>query len=96
MRTIFVVSPEEADMARRIEKTLMALPIESGILFAGVRVPCQGLYELRVGCARNLDVDTACRLVLQVLEADQVLKLVLGQIDIKAYRGVVRSPQEVG
>lgn len=65
MKVIFLVQPDEADTARRMERTLLSLPEEAGILFAGVSVipdPLSSgarrvLYRVVVGCSRSRDLE---------------------------------------
>lgn len=65
MRTVFLVQQDEADTARRMEKVLLSLPEDSGILFVSVSVIQDPLntpgsrktvYQVVVGCDRVRDV----------------------------------------
>jgi hypothetical protein len=60
MKTIFLVSEKEADLARTMEARLLALPPSSGVLFVGVSVdPATDIfpatYHIWVGCHRDYE-----------------------------------------
>lgn len=99
MRPVFFVKDEEADLARVIEKRLLNLPLESGVLFVGVSVDPEeydvgtkkrtpAVYRIWVGCHRNFDTRTIDALVKHVLkeEIDSGLR-----VEIQAHRGLGRS-----
>ena len=94
VRTHYFVKPEEADLARRIENKLMALPLSSGLLFVGVsimpgtaeEVP---VYRVWVGCHRDFDealMDPLVRVTLRE-EIESGIRLT-----VEAHRGLSRSP----
>lgn len=95
MKTVFFVRPDEAEVARRMEKILLSLPKESGILFVGVSVisdplsvPRKVIYQVAVGCDRARDaslIDALVRTFLRPEVSDD------SQLSIQAFRGVDRS-----
>lgn len=95
MKSIFFVQPNEADIARRMEKILLGLPEESGVLFAGVTVVSDTksrsrkvLYQVTVGCDRSRDtelIDLLVRKYLRQEVADDA------QLVIRSYRGIDRN-----
>ena len=96
MRNVFIVTQEQADLARRAESLLVGLPEASGILFASAKIreaasmPRWGM-DVVVGCSRNLEVAAVEALVWASLEKDPPLKEVLHLVTVQAYRGVARS-----
>ena len=93
MKTIFLVKPEEFEIARKIEKLLLGLPIESGILFVGIDViPAHTLcsettYDIFVGCSRDLEVSVVEPLVKNTLAKD----FPNIKISVQTRRGIDRS-----
>lgn len=95
MKTVFFVRPDEAEIARRMEKILLSLPKESGILFVGVSVisdplstPRKVIYQVIVGCDRSRDaslIDALVRMFLRQEVPDD------SQLSIQSFRGVDRS-----
>lgn len=60
MQLVHVVKDEEAKLAREMEQKLLKLPIESGILFAGVSVQpatpsSPPTFRVWIGCSRTVD-----------------------------------------
>lgn len=98
MRTIFVVKPEEADKARRMEKTLLNLPTETGILFVSASVIShpdtaqtpdrRPLYKIVVGCTRARDVQLISHIVRTYLQ-DEIESD--SQLIIEVHRGVDKT-----
>jgi len=96
MRNVFIVTQEQADLARRAEALLVGLPEASGILFASAKIreaasPSQWGMDVVVGCARNLEVAAVEALVWAVLEKDPPLEAIRHLVTVQAYRGVARS-----
>ena len=59
MQLVHYVKEEEAKLAKKMEAKLLALPVESGILFAGVSVEpstpsSSAVYRVWIGCSRSL------------------------------------------
>lgn len=106
MRNIFIVSQEQADLARRLESLLIELPKESGVLFAAATIDGQFRHppdervgplgewkwgiSVVVGCARNLEVTIAEALVWAVVSKDPHLEAIRDRILVHVYRGVAR------
>jgi hypothetical protein len=95
MRNVFFVQPEEAETARRMEKILISLPKESGILFAGVSVmqnhtndERKVFYRVVIGCDHTKDpkiMDLVAKTYLRSEVANE------SQILIEAFRGLDRG-----
>ncbi len=93
MKTIFLVEPSEAELARKMERILLDLPESAGVLFVGVEVSQhpdlnggRALFKVFVGCTRERDpklMDAVVRLYLHDLVED-------GQLQIEAHRGFQR------
>ena len=93
MRTIFLVKDEEADLARQMERRLVALPSSSGILFAGVSVTPEtpetsAIFHVWIGCSRELDESLMDALVRATFAQEIIAGL---QVVVHAHRGVSRS-----
>ena len=91
MKTIMLVQPDEAELALSFEKRIVALPPESGILFASVRVEPSDTgptYIIFVGGSRQFDGRLMAAVVESVLrpEIENGLRYV-----IEARRGTLRS-----
>jgi hypothetical protein len=98
MKPIFIVSETEADRARAMERKLLSLHKDSGILFVGVEVvpdPLETqrrpLYKVFIGCTREREASLMHSIAKQYLrdfvEDPQ-------QLIIEAHRGVDRSPEQ--
>ncbi len=94
MKSVFFVQPDEAEIARRLEKILMTLPEECGVLFAGISViadplslPRRVLYQVVVGCDRSRDTALIDLLVHTYLRQEVTDE---SQLVIRSYRGVDR------
>lgn len=95
MRNVFIVTPEQNDLARRVESVLVQLPAVSGILFAGasvVEVVDGWQLLVVVGCGRNLEMGAVEALVWSVISKDPILSEVKDHMKVVAYRGVTRFP----
>lgn len=95
MRNVLLVKPEDADLARRMESKLIALPMSSGILFAGVSVrPASDapIYCVWIGCHRDFDEKLMDPLVRGTL-AGEIQDG--AHIVIEAHRGLSRSPIKI-
>ncbi len=93
MRTLFLVKASEADLARDIERRLLALPKESGILFVGVKVIPETdtenpIYDIFIGCDRGLEEGLMDVVVRSVLRPEIEAGV---QVRVFARRGVSRS-----
>lgn len=95
MKTVFVVSQEEAEKARTMEQVLMALSEDSGIIFVGISViknPLSDpgdrkiLYRIIVGCSRSRDPD----LVSLITRAYLREVVDTSQLAIEVYRGITK------
>lgn len=95
MRNVFFVQPDEAELARALEKKLLSLPIESGVLFVGVSVmpdpldvhDRRPLYRIVIGCSRDREpslMDSLARGYLKELVDER-------QLMVEAYRGLDRT-----
>lgn len=95
MKVIFVVQPDEVDTARRMEKILLSLPEEAGILFAGVSVipnPISTevrkvLYRAVIGCSRSRDPDLV-NLVVRMYLRQEVKDE--SELTVEVHRGLNR------
>lgn len=90
MKTIFLVDPKDADMARDIELKLLTLPSSSGILFVGVHIVPEEtpLFQITVGCDRKFNeitVDSLVRLIL-LPQSDAGMRMT-----VQVFRGISRS-----
>lgn len=95
MKDIFFVKPDQFEIALTMEKRLLELPEESGMLFVGVTVlpdpderRTQPLYRVVIGCSRNVEPDlmhAAAKTFLRDLVEDE------RQILVEAYRGTSRN-----
>lgn len=98
MKTVFLVTEEEADTARRMESKLLKLPLSSGVLFAGVSVvPArpgeQPIYRIWIGCHRSLEEKLIESVVRHTLRDEIQCGIIL---KVEAHRGISRAPlQEV-
>lgn len=96
MKAVFFVRPDEAEVARSLEKILMSLPKESGILFVGVSVLSDPLsiarkvlYQVVVGCHRSRDTTLIDLLVRKYLSQEVKDE---SQLIVNSYRGIDRGP----
>ena len=92
MKPVFIVNPSEAEKARLMEKKLLSLPDEAGILFVGVTVmpdPLEvrrrPLFRIVIGCTRDRETQLMKAVAMEFLrpfvEDDR-------QLVIEAHRGV--------
>lgn len=93
MRPIFYVKESEADLARRLEKKILELPLFSGILFVGVSVEPEQpdkppVYCCWIGCHKDFEEQTAKILVRHTLREELESGM---HIKIEAHRGIGRS-----
>lgn len=95
MKTIFLVQPGEAELARTMERKLLALPRGSGVLFVGVSVdPARpeeeipATYRIWIGCDRMFEESLMGPLV-QVTLREEIARGV--QISVEAHRGLDRQ-----
>lgn len=73
MKVLYLVKPEEADLARIMEQKLLALPRSSGVLFVSITVRPgtdtePPVYDIFIGCDRELDeslMDPLARVTLR-------------------------------
>jgi hypothetical protein len=91
MKTIFLVSGKEADLARVIEARLLALPPSSGILFVGVSVEpataeSVAIFDIWVGCCRDYEEALMNPLIMITLRDELEGRCVR----VHAHRGCVR------
>src|SRR5690349_15920374 len=101
MRTIFLATKEQVDLARHLEQVLLGLHPASGILFVGAEVrerhhgddPPDGTWGLfvTVGCSRSIDRTAVEALVWSIVDRDPELVKVRDHIHAHVYRGVARS-----
>ncbi len=95
MKPVFIVQPSEAEKARMMEKKLLSLPDEAGILFVGITVmpdPLEvrrrPLYRVVIGCHRDRETQLMHAVATQFLrpfvEDDR-------QLLIEAHRGIDKS-----
>ncbi len=93
MKSVYLVKQEEADLARAMERKLLALPRSSGVLFVGVSVrprtsQSSPVYDIFIGCDRDLDeklMDPLVRVTLRDALEEGI------QVVISARRGVGRD-----
>lgn len=97
MKQIYLVKEEEAELARKMETKLLALPRSSGVLFVGVSVTPQieetpAVYNVWVGCDRTFDE----KLMPEIVKVTLRDEISAGNI-IKTYahRGVIRELKRV-
>ncbi len=94
MKNVFFVTQDQFDIARAMEKKLLDLPEDSGILFVGISVQENQdkrrdtvQYKIVIGCSRARDPDLMDALARQYLKEfvkdDQ-------QLVVHAFRGVGR------
>jgi hypothetical protein len=94
MKPIFLVTNDETDAAKKIEKKLISLSPASGVLFVGVRVSPKDdlrtypVYVITIGCAHNIDPRTMTPLVYNVLKDEIAAGM---QVAITALNGVGRK-----
>ncbi len=91
MKNVFFVKPDQFELALAMEKRLLSLPEESGILFVGVSVlpdpdeqRTQPVFRVVIGCSRSVEPDlmhAAAKTFLRDLVEDE------RQILVEAYRG---------
>jgi hypothetical protein len=95
MRTVFLVQPDEAESARKMEQILLSLPEDAGILFASVSVipdplskePRKALYRVVIGCSRTRDVDLISMIAGTYLRQEIKHE---SQLTIEVHRGIDR------
>lgn len=99
MTHVFVVSPEEAELARKIEKKLIALPEAAGILFVSTTVledPSTSaqepsfrgvLYRVVVGCQRARDPS----LINMVVRKYLLGEVPDHQLIVESHRGIDKA-----
>jgi hypothetical protein len=92
MKVVVLVTEEEADLARSMEKRLLALPESSGVLFAGVSIrPATDYmpshYSVWVGCHRDFSEGIVEPLVRATL-SEEIRRGVA--ITVEAHRGISR------
>lgn len=96
MKTVFLVQPNEAEVARRMERLLLSLPEDSGILFASVSVipgslskeSRKAFYRVVIGCIRSLASDLVSSVAMAYL-LQEVKEA--SQLTIEVHRGIDRS-----
>lgn len=99
MKNIFVVTQEQADVARKFEGTLLGLPKQSGITFVSAAVvedvpKKDWALRLVVGCERRLEEGVVEALVWSTVNRDPGLELYRDRINLMVYRGVARNLEE--
>jgi hypothetical protein len=95
MRTIFLVQPDEAESARKMEQILLALPEDTGILFVSASVipdplskePRKALYRVVIGCSRARDIGLI-ELVARTYLRQEIQHE--SQLTIEVHRGIDR------
>lgn len=95
MKTIFLVTQDEAGTAKKIEKLLLGLPKNSGILFVSVSVtqdlsskePRKIIYKIVIGCARSVDIETVRSVAETYLRKEAPTDF---EVTIEIYRGIDR------
>lgn len=95
MKTVFLVQPDEAETARRMEKILLSLPEDGGVLFASVSVipdplskePRKALYRVVIGCTRSRASDLISLIALTYLRQEVKDE---SQLTIEVHRGIDR------
>lgn len=85
------VKQEQAELARKIERKLLALSPDAGILFVGVSVDPtveeEPIYRAWIGCSRKIRED----LVPKIIDVTLREELESGvKIKVEAHRGCVR------
>lgn len=95
MKNVFFVKPDQFETARNMERRLLTLPEESGILFVGVSVlpdpdekRTQPVYRVVIGCTREREPD------LMVAAAKHFLREFVDderQLLVEGYRGIGRT-----
>lgn len=89
MKEVFVVPTAHNNMAREIEKLLISLPWDCGILFVGVRVVnSERPYEVTVGVVRSMEVGAIEELVPTFLKQNGILEEADKLITVNVFRGV--------
>ncbi len=93
MKTVFLVSQSEADIARSLERRLLTLSKSAGILFVSIEViqdpstkSRRALYKVFVGCDREREkslVEAVVRRYCSEVEQSQLI--------VHAHRGLVRE-----
>ena len=94
MGTIPFVKPEEAEFARAIEKKLLAITPEAGIIFVGVDVlPAEAgrdpIYKVLVGLDRKLKLEGAVTQLATMTLAQEHLSGADIQVEVR--RGLSRG-----
>lgn len=97
MKNIFIVNPEQRDLARYFELVMLKLPKEGGILFAGASIIEERdgwSLSAVIGCSRSIEISAAEALIWQTIAKDVTLNPIKKHIKIQAYRGVARDSRE--
>lgn len=93
MQEVPFVKKEEAAFAREMERRLLEVREDAGILFVGVSVrPTKSsedpVYHVWIGCKRDMREDLMGP-VVDLLFRDEIAAGV--QIEVEAHRGLVRA-----
>ena len=86
------VKPEQAAIAREMERRIIGIRQDAGVIFVGVsdRPTTAGeepIYYVWLGCERNRDEET-CRLMVLKLFDKEVIEG--RRIQVESHRGIVR------
>jgi hypothetical protein len=93
VQVIPFVKKEYGEVARKIEQLLMELPLEAGVLFAGVVVDISGedpIFKLTLGVHRELRIGETAYAQMATLHLQELL-LKGHDIQVDVKRGVVRG-----
>jgi hypothetical protein len=92
MKPVFYVKPTDAEVAQAMEKKLMDLPQEAGILFAGISIKPDDdgkpVFHIWVGCHKSMDERMIPSLIGMLFQKD----IEAGRrVKVEAHRGLGRS-----
>lgn len=97
MKNIFIVNPEQLDLARYFELVVLKLPKEGGILFASASI-IEGRdgWDLSavIGCSRSMEISAVEALIWQTIAKEEPLNSIKERIKIQVYRGVAKDFRE--
>ena len=89
MKNVPYVTNDQILIAQDMERALMEVREDAGILFAGVRVvPGEGFYKVVIGCSKRFEERTIELAATQILSDFKKMGV---KFDIKAHRGIKRS-----
>lgn len=88
MKDIFIVKPEQLDLARKVENILLSLSEDIGIIFASANIKPNFILDVLIGCKKEIDKNLIEYIAKYYLreEMPQDIKLI-----IKVRCGIIKS-----